>query len=84
MPKQLEIEILPKRLDYATKLQNFTVLAMYFSSQTDKYSIIYPSLKIKFLGQQFQNFQTKFVENSQVEKLLKMRKIVGFWSVDDH
>ena len=58
---------MPKRLEYVTKLEKFTSLTIHFSSKFDKYSILYPHLKINFLEQQFQNFQTKFGENSWSE-----------------
>ena len=54
--KYMENEVCPKGLEYATKLQHFTFLTVYFSSQSDKYSIIYLPLKIKFLRQHFQKF----------------------------
>ena len=38
---------------------------MYFSSQSDKYSIIYPLMKIKFLRQHFQKGETFFIETIQ-------------------
>ena len=68
LPKKLETETSPKGLEFAPKLQDFASLIMYFSTQSDKYSMIYSPLKIKFLGQQLQNFQTKFDEIS-FEKL---------------
>lgn len=59
---------MPKRLEYVTKLEKFTSLTIHFSSEFDKYSILYPHLKINFL-EQLHNFQTKFGENSWFEKL---------------
>ena len=59
---------MPKRLEYVTKLEKFTSLTIHFSSKFDKFSILYPHLKINFL-EQLQNFQTKFGENSWFEKL---------------
>ena len=47
--EKLQVEVLFKRLKHATKVQNFTSLTMYFSSQSNKYLINYPPLKIKFL-----------------------------------
>ena len=52
-----------------TKLEKFTSLTIHFSSKFDKYSLLYPHLKINFLEQQFHNFQTKFGEISWFEKL---------------
>ena len=44
---------------------------MYFSCQSDKYSLIFLPLKIKFFWRQFQDFQ-EFHENSQNSENSKM------------
>ena len=53
------------------KLQNLSYLTIHISAQSDKYSIIYLPLKIKFLRQHFQKFR-KFLENQQIFQELKM------------
>ena len=73
--KLKENELFPKRLQTGPKLQILTFLTIHFSFRSDKYSIIFKPLKIKFLWHQFQHFSifswnsTKF---PQSKILLKM------------
>ena len=69
--KYLEFEFVLTCLWCVTKLVNFTSLTIHFSSQSDKYSLIFSPLKIKFFWRQFQDFQ-EFLENSQKSENSKM------------
>ena len=76
VPKKLEMRILNKQLETVAKVLVFTSPAIHFSSQSGKYSNIFPPLKIKFLKQHFQNFQN-FLKSSEFPKTSKCAERAG-------
>ena len=81
MLEKEQFEFVPKRLECVAKYEFLPSLTIHFSSQSDKYSIIYSHLKIKFFRRKTENSQ-EFLEIQQLLKNLKIS--CNGWNMKSH